>query len=479
MNIASCRAWAPALVALASAAALAGPGSTPLQLSGTGPYYRVTLPAALYPLAKDMALSDLRLHSAQGAPLPWAWADATDAPAPAIRRHNAPLFPLTAAPRSGASTDATMQLNVRPDGSLAWRQAQASAPARSDWIIDTHAAKGNLLSLVLTLAPQDQGLYSFSLEASEDLRQWQLVLPQADVVQLTHQGQQLQQNEVDLGGLRARYLRLRWLGDGPAPSLRKADIQAYETLLPSPPPLQWQTLGPARCEAAACTWTLPAHLPLDAVRLSLSDPNTVATVTLLGETEQAPSAAAQPHRHRLFSRHREPTPTAAASSHSVLRQVLLSSTLYRLSLPGQPERLNPDLPVDGNSYQRLRLEARHSIQEWGSSPPQLSVGSRGREIIVLARNPDQAMLSWGQPQAQGSALPLTELMPLGTAQATGQGSLTLPSTTPPAPAAAPSAAAPPSATSNHTPWLWAALIGGLLLLGAMAASLLKKVQPQS
>ena len=468
------------LLALIAPAALAAPGSAPLQLRGPGPYYRVALPAALYPLAQDAELSDLRVRSTQGAPLPWAWADAVGEAPPAIRRLSVPLFPLATAAQPSATADAALLLQVRPDGTLAWRQPPTTQPQTKDWVIDTHAARGNLLSLTLQLAPQAQGLFSFSLEHSDDLRQWHMALPQASVAQLSHQGQALQQSEIDLGGLRARYLRLRALGEGSAPALQSAEVQAYEQVLPSPPPLQWQAATLIGCEPRACTWQLPAHLPLDAVRLGLAQPNTVATVTLMGETDVTLVPGTQPRRHRLFTRHRDSAQVALPPGSGLQRHALLSTTVYRLNLPGQPERHSPDLSLDGNAYNRLRLEARHSTQEWGTTPPLLSLGTRSREIILLARDANNATLSWGDAKATGIPMPLAQLMPLGATQATGSGSVSLPAAAQspgPAPKPQPTEQSPTSAkaapASPHTPWLWAALVGGLLLLAGMAYSLLK------
>ena len=49
-----------------------------------------------------------------------------------------------------------------------------------------------------------------------------------------------------------------------------------------------------------------------------------------------------------------------------------------------------------------------------------------------------------------------------------------------APASAAASTAPnATATSDHKPWLWAALGVGLLLLAGMAASLLKQIKPKA
>jgi hypothetical protein len=477
------------LLALVVPGVFAASGSAPLQLSGHGPYYRVTLPAAIYPLAQDAELSDLRVHNAQGAPLPWAWAlDMTEPPV--VRRHSVPLFPLAT---PGQAADAAVLLQVRPDGTLAWRKPTRAKPQpqANDWVIDTHAAGGNLLSLDLKLDARAQGLFSLSLETSDDLQQWQMALPHASVAQWKHQGQALQQTEVELGGLRARYLRLRWLGDGPAPALKSAEIQAYERVLPSPPPLQWQMATPTGCEQTFCTWALPDHLPIDAVRLTWAESNTVATISLLGEVDMSLAPVAKPRRHRLFTRDRHQGSAQVAPGSGVQRHTLLHTTLYRLSLPGQPERSNSEQMLDGHSYHRLRLEARQSIQEWGARPPVLSVATRSREIILLARDAANAQLSWGDPKAAGQSMALDQIMPLGLAQATGSGRVMLPinhqgqTPRPGQPGNLNSGVhdtpqrAVPDKVGENTVWLWAALAGGLLLLVAMAYSLLKGLKPRS
>jgi hypothetical protein len=200
----------------------------------------------------------------------------------------------------------------------------------------------------------------------------------------------------------------------------------------------------------------------------------------MGETDVTLTPSPQPRRHRLFTRHRDSAQIALPLGGGVQRHALLSTTVYRLSLPGQPERSSPDLHLDGNPYTRLRLEARHSTQEWGATPPQLSIGTRSREIILLARDANNANLSWGDPKATGIPMPLAQLMPLGADQAVGSGSVNMPAAAQsPGPAPKPQpvgqseTAAKVAPASQHTPWLWAALVGGLLLLAGMAYSLLK------
>ena len=78
---------------------------------------------------------------------------------------------------------------------------------------------------------------------------------------------------------------------------------------------------------------------------------------------------------------------------------------------------------------------------------------------------------------------LATLMPAGKLGELGTARVDLPPVVQPvvaAPASAAASTAPnATATSDHKPWLWAALGVGLLLLAGMAASLLKQIKPKA
>jgi hypothetical protein len=307
------------------------------------------------------------------------------------------------------------------------------------------------------------------------------------VLQLNHQGQALRQDQIDLGGARARYLRLRWQQPDQAPVLQAAEVESFEQAVPPAPAMQWsESWAPQQCDAGACTWQLPAGLPVDAVRLRLAETNTVAQVRILGESKAPMPGSApvtyHPHHplHGLRHRDRAPAPTR---EDGMQRTLLADTVVWRLAPNGQTENETPALMLDGSSPARLRIEAQHAIREWGSAPPRIAIGTRSRTLSFLMRGPGPITLSWGGTEPEGAAVPLSTLMPAGSLGAPGEARVDLPATAQPAAyavvvASAAAAAASPQPT-DHKPWLWAALVAGLLLLGAMAASLLKQIKPKA
>lgn len=471
---------------LAAAAVQAGTGSAPLQLTGKGPYYQLSLPSSLYTLARDPELSDLRLRNADGAVLPWAWQN-TELPIPSTRQDRLPWFPLPGVGKADSSSAIT--LRIRADGSLDWvnHVPQSGQTRAVDWIVDAHAVPGNLLQLRLSLAPQTNGLFPLSVEGSDDLSHWHMLAKDVAVLQLKQQDQVLRQDQIDLGAARARYLRLRWQQTGQTPDVQAVEVESFEQAVPAVPAMQWtESWVPQQCDRRACNWRLPDGLPVDAVRLRLAEVNTVVQLRILGETKEPlpgstpPRYRAQHPLHGLRHRDRQPSST---SGDGLQRSVLADVVVWRLAPQGQSENETPDLLLDGSRPNSLRIESQHSVAEWGSTPPRLAIGSRSRSLVFLARGAGPISVGWGGSAPEGAAVSLTTLMPTGKVAVMGEAHLALPAVMQPAmpvpgaPAAATSAA--PASTDQHKPWLWAALVVGLLLLGAMAVSLLKQIKPKA
>lgn len=467
---------------------LAQAGTAEILREGSGPYFKLTLPQAIYGQALHAQLEDLRLLDSTGQALPWAWAE-PDGPEAQWSSAQVPIFPLPDEAAANAALSTTVQIG--PDGGVQWRTWSSSPPslgtAARQWLIDTHRIPGSMLSLQMVLAPTEQGLFPLQIEASEDLQHWQTLVQHAAVLRLKRDGQSLEQTEVPLQAHSSRYLRLRWLGK--PVSLLAVNVDHLTERLPPAPQTEWTAPRPPdRCDARSCTWRLPPQLPLDAVRLQLSQSNTVAKVSLFAE--ESVQAAAPPPRRRHHPLHglRHRTPAASSPTTSLSSTRLWRGVLWRLPLPGSlsAESTHAELTLDGSHTEQLRLEARESIREWGTAPPSLSIGTQTRSLVFLARDAQPLRLSWGQAQAPGAALPLSQLMPLGPQNSpTATASVHLPALRFPAAAAASSAssASPTgsptgagSTDAQHTPWLWAALLGGLALLGLMAASLLKSVK---
>ena len=216
--------------------------------------------------------------NARGEPVPHAWVD-EEPVAPDRREQNVPFFK---APAAASAVDAAQQ---------------------GGWIIDLRAVKGALLELQLSVPPNEHGIYGFALEYGDDLQQWHTLVGAAQLLSLQHQGLRLEHTAFDLGGLRARYLRLRPLPGSTPPPLTGARVSSVTRYAPVAP-LQWsEWLAPTQCSAQSCDYALPRHLPLERLEWQLADANTLAPVDLLVQYDNSETNTSGPtpwrHHHLL------------------------------------------------------------------------------------------------------------------------------------------------------------------------------------
>jgi hypothetical protein len=463
--------------------------TSPIALQGDGPYYRLALPLVIHAHAAYGDLRDLRVRNAAGNPVPYAWLRNNEAAAPHFSSKEVPIFALSAsASGTGDSAeDASLGFRVRPDGSLALARKPARKPAEAaQWLIDASQLKGGLLQARFDVAPEARGLFAFRLEASDDLRHWQPVGGEEQLVRLAHAGQTIERMAVDLGGVHARFLRLRWSdpqNGAPLTGVAIDSVQEVEAVAP----LQWTgALKPERCGTDHCDYALPRGLPAESLRIDLADVNTLAQVGISGLLAATPAAAEPAYvaRNPLYAlRHQQRRPTPAAGSPGEVP--LLDTVVYRLA-QGAGEARSPLLALDGRSYSHLRLRTAGPVSVLGPTPPAIAVGATPRTLVFLAQGAAPFSLTWNaapeknvvQGSSPGAALPLATLLPGYSASkpvAAGQASVTLP----PAPVAAVeavvAAAAQLPVPVQPDPfrkwWLWGALGVGLLLLAGMAWSL--------
>lgn len=471
---------------LLAGAAGAAPGETeaPLTLQGAGPYYRLTLPAALYGRASHSDLRDLRIRNGAGNPVPWAWLQ-EPAQAARIASQKAPLFALPASAGT-APAEALASLKLRSDGSLVLARPAPAPNAAGGWIVDLSRLRGNLQQIRFDIAPSTSGVFGYRLEASDDLRDWRALGGEEQLVRLSHSGAHIERLAADLGGVRARFLRLRWSDPANAAALTGASVDSEQSSEVAPAQEWSGALAPERCAENSCDYLLPRGLPVRSLRIALADSNTFAQLEVLGLAEAGATpatSASRPllrHAHNplyLLRQQRAVTrPPAAAAPDEV---ALADAVVYRLT-QGASEARSPDIALDGAVWQRLRLRTAGPIGLLGATPPTIEVATTPRSLLFLAQGQPPFQLAWrgavepAAAPASGAAFGLATLVP---GYATGKplladtASVALP---PPAaaPVVAPAATAATADTqAGRSAWLWAALAGGLLLLAGMAWSL--------
>ena len=477
-------------VAMAAAwwgAAGAQPAATaPIALQGSGPYYRLALPLGIYGLAARGDLRDIRVRNANGDAVPYAWLR-DEAAAPRFSSKEVPIFALPAS-AGHASDDASPSFRVRPDGSLALARKPARRQAgAAQWLIDASQLKGGLLQARFDVAPDARGLFAFRLEASDDLRHWRPVGGEEQLVRLAHGGQAIERLAVELGGVHARFLRLRWSDPHNGAPLTGVAIDSVQEAEPAAPP-QWSgALGPERCGADHCDYPLPRGLPVESLRIDLADVDTLAQVGISGLLAATPTVPADPApapRNPLYAlRHRQRPPVAPTGSAGEVP--LLDTVVYRLAQTGGEAR-SPVLALDGARYTHLRLRTAGPVSLLGAAPPSIAVGATPRTLVFLAQGAAPYSLAWNaapeknavQGGPSGAALALATLLPGYSANkpvVADEATVVLPQPPVAAVDAAVAAAAQLPVPTQPDParkwWLWGALGIGLLLLAGMAWSL--------
>ncbi|MFZ6758784.1 DUF3999 domain-containing protein [Undibacterium sp. Ji50W] len=461
-------------------AATVGVQQAAISTQGSGPYYRLNLPVGIYPGSVHPDLHDVRVRNAAGELLSFSWVD-TETETAELHSTKVPLFPLPDEQSLTVNTANSFRKN--PDGSLTqlseWKTGKKkTVPV---WILDVSQSKGQLLQVRLELAAQVNGLFGFSLEASDDLKSWRLISADEQVIQLQHQNATVQKLEINLYHATARYLRLRWRDADQAPELLAVTVDSQQQSY-TPPPLQWSALiQPKGCSNTYCDYPLPEKTPIDSLRLQLSEPNTLATVSVWGQLPPAQATSSYRHHHNplyplhVLRHHKQVT------AQQTDREVWLNETLaYRLSLPNG-EAKSPDLLMDGASYKGLRLQTTGPLSSLGKPPPGLQIASLPRSLVFLARGKGPYILEWGVEAKDGAALPLHTLMPnLKIAQLIKADDASVEIASQPVIGETEKFATAPvtAPAKEHKPWLWAALAAGLVILGAMVWSLLKSMSIQ-
>jgi hypothetical protein len=423
----------------------------PLSVTGEGPWYRLELPLNVQLNARQADLSDVRVFNAVGEVQAYALARESARSNETRTLTEVKWFALynsvdatEAAPsvRVQSSTNGTL-VEVQPSSQL-----EAGEEELRGWLLDASAIKAPLQQLILDWSSERDGFQRFTVEASDDLQHWQS-WGEGQVARLTFADERVEQHEVNLPGQSARYLRLLWITPHSAPTLTSAQLQSASTRN-LPLPLVWsQGLAGSSVKAGEYTWQLPMGLNVERVQVELSQPNSLAPVSLVGRRDS-----------------------------SLPWQSLASGLLYRLTQNGEDVVQN-ELQLSGQIVQQLKLTVDDRGGGLGDQAPTLKFALRATQLVFLARGPGPYTLVVGNTTAKASNLPLSTLIPdyspaklatLGRAMVDVG-------------AVVSNASTEKTLATTDTPWkkfgLWAVLLLGVLFLAAMAFSLLRKPSVRS
>ncbi len=262
------------------------------------------------------------------------------------------------------SSDNGTLVEVQPSSQL-----EAGEEELRGWLLDASAIKAPLQQLILDWTSERDGFQRFTIEASDDLQNWQS-WGEGQVARLTFADERVEQHEVGLPGQSARYLRLLWETPQSAPILTSAQLQSSRSL---PLPLVWsQALAGSSVKAGEYTWQLPMGVNVERVQVELSQPNSLAPVMLSGRRDS-----------------------------SLPWQPLSSGLLYRLTQSGQ-DVVQDQLQLSGQTVQQLKLTVDERGGGLGAQAPFVKFAVRATHLVFLARGPSAVYPGAGQYDREGS-----------------------------------------------------------------------------
>ncbi|WP_260407029.1 DUF3999 domain-containing protein [Pseudomonas fluvialis] len=421
-----------------------------LQTPVAGPWFQLDLPLPALLAAKHSDLRDLRVQNAQGQFLAYSLLQPAAEYRQAEQSHGVRWFPLQAE-QAATGLPPGLRIESSSTGTLVEVQP-ATAPSsqplpRQGWLLDASAIQAPLVRLSLDWDGAE-GFQRFAVEGSDDLQHWQAV-GDYQVARLSFAGDRIEQREIRLPALRSRYLRLLWRSPALAPELTAVQLVSVQEGYVEPPLLWSEPLPAHQLDAQSYQWQLPRALPVQALRLPLSDANSLVPVRVQGrvDTTRPWGAVAQGVLYRLPQQGRE------------VRE-------EELRLPGWPL-----------SELRVQVDARGG---GFSSAPQLQYALSGQRLVFLARGEGPYRLLLGNAKAAPVELPLATLMPGYSSEPLRElpkASLLLPAE----PSPQEQNQAGTITKEPRADWqrlaLWAVLLAGVLLLGLMAYSLLRPRKP--
>ena len=413
---------------------------TPLTLSGEGPWYRLELPLALQLNARQSNLNDVRVFNADGQAQPYA---ITLGQPQREEEQTLVAVKWFALYNSDDASDAEPKIRVErsTNGTLVEVQPQGEIEAGEEvlrgWLLDTSAIDAPLDQLILDWSTEREGFQRFSIEASDDLQHWKR-WGEGQVARLSFADELVEQRVVTLPGRSARYLRLLWISPQSAPTLTSAQVVNTQ---PGVLPLSWSpAINGSVQKPGVYVWQLPVALPLERMKVVITQPNSLAPAT-------------------LYARRDSNAPW----------QLIDSGLLYRLTQNGQ-DVVQDEMELPGNVVQQLKLEVDDRGGGLGNDAPKLSFAVRATQLVFLGRGAPPYSLAIGNGNIKGASLPLAMLVPGVTAEKLASlGSAQLKSTPVEVPAAAPAAAGPDWKRIG----LWGVLLLGVIFLGWMAHGTLR------
>lgn len=415
--------------------------------------YRVVLNREVYRTTTLPSMRDIDVRNGAGAAVPAALFSPEQPLAQASRQRTLPWFPL---PREQAAPgrDITLISERDADGSLRRVEARVgesagtvAEPAANAWLIDASQLDSRIKALHLDWPAQATALdVAYQVEGSDNLRDWRILQPRVQLLDLTRDGQRLQQRRIPLDG-RAKYLRLSSLQAGAL--LPLAGVSAELAAPAAAETWQWEALRGREVVENGRTYyqfTLDGRFPIARADVAL-DANAAGEWTL--ESRNADDAQWE----------RRAGPWVA----------------FQVGAGDGGERSAEQSLAGIVRDRQWRLSSRAPV----NSAPALRLGYQPEVMVFLAQGQPPFALVTGSARASRADAPLPQLVEAIRVRRGGDWQPATATLGVPAELAGAQALQPVPPERDWKSWLlWGLLVLGAVVVAGFAASLLRAPKAQ-
>ena len=382
--------------------------------------YRVPIPLQVYETAERADLGDLRVLSAQGEVMPYAWLPA-QGDADSVKDVAVTVLPMLGAAKQDVSRPLPIEATAK-DGKLQSVTVDGAAgrgKVEIGSVFDVSALSGEVLALVFDDYETDTQIHAFSLEASDDMKTWRTLRQEAHIVRLAGQGQGqvVQQNRVELAPISVpavRYLRLRWHDPASAPNLGRVSVRLSAAPY-FPAAIVWtEPQLPAEGGDRDFQFTAPAAMPIERLRINLPRAGVMAPARIYAYDPAQAAAGSATTANAAPGAAGDVSPASGNRASGGAEPWMLRAHVvsYRMQA-GVGEIVSPDVLLDGAPMTRFRV-ILDATQPLGGSPS-VQIGFSPRALVFSATAPGPYTLAWGAGSVSDAAEPLPVLLPGQTA----------------------------------------------------------------
>jgi hypothetical protein len=348
---------------------------------GPQPIARVTLPETVYTTSVKPGLADLRVFNRAGTAVPHALRRPPQPAPDAETAVSAPIFPLFESPRGDRQQ--LTQVAIGPRGAVVQLQpAPRQGAVLVAYLVDASTVEGPLARLSLQWeSPASESFAApVSVEGSYDLNSWQ-PLVSATVARLLSGDQELRRGDIELGGRRARYLRLSW--PRALENVRLMGVKVQRESAVPPPPITWTVRSASAGPGGAAEFDTGGRIPVEQLDLELVDAVNAAEAALV-----------------TFSSRAEPD----APWQQVRREVVYAVTQGGRTLASPPLRIAP------TTDRYWRVEVARAGGWAAGRVPRLKLGWYPDELLFLTQGGGPFTLAYGSARATAEAAPIEALL---------------------------------------------------------------------